>query len=140
MTHVNLPELIDYRRQHGAGSFRAMAQRATDAGEPISHVQISEYAKGPRPVPSEATRRALAAALGVSVPAVTRAAVLSVAPDMSEGVASEHAQAFVRRVEGRTEDDIQLLLGVLDATLRAMDGPRKSVERNADGPDVPDRS
>lgn len=112
-----------------------MAQRATDAGHPISHVQIGEYAKAPRPVPSEATRRALAAALGVSVAEVTRAAVQSVEPGLPEGWNGEYALAFLRLTEGRTDEEIRQTLGVVEATLRAMAASREA----ASEPPGPDR-
>lgn len=138
---MNLPELI---KHHARGrSLRAMAQQATDATDgryPISHVQLGEYAKSVRPVPSEATRHAIAAALGVSFEEVTAAAVRSVAPEVPAEMASQHALAFLRLTEGRTDDEIRQTLGVVEAALRAMAASRAAAERNADGTKSPDRS
>lgn len=135
---MDLPELI---KHHARGrSLRAMAQQATDAGRSISHVQLGEYAKTQRPVPSETTRRAIAAALGVSFEEVTVAALRSVAPDVPDVALSPHALAFLRLTEGRTEDEIRRTLGVVEATLHAMAASREAAESNAGGTKDPDTS
>jgi hypothetical protein len=132
---VNLPELI---KRHARGrSLRAMAQHAADATDgryTISHVQLGEYAKGVRPVPSEATRHAIAAALGVSFEEVTAAAMRSVAPEIDAGMASQHMLAFYRMTQDRTEDEIRRALAVVEVLLRpprqepAGEAPESSVE------------
>lgn len=137
---MDLPQLFASRKAW-AGSTRAMAARATEAGYPISHTQLGAYARGEVPaLPSERTRRAIAAALGVGFEEVTSAAMRSVAPDAHEGLSSQHAVAFLRLTEGRTDDEIRQTLGVVEATLRAMEASRAAVETNSAGTNVPDSS
>lgn len=135
---MDLPQLFASRKDF-AGSTRAMAARATAAGYPISHSQLGTYAAGRiNPVvPDEHTRRAIAAALGVTFEEVTMAAVRWVAPEALDGISTQHAIAFLRLTEGRTDEEIQQTLGVVEATLRAMEASRAAVEANADGPDAP---
>jgi len=137
---VDLRQLFASRKEW-AGSTRAMAARAEAAGYPISHVQLAAYARGDVvALPSEKTRRAIAEALKVSVDEVTAAAVESVAPDLPEGLSVQHALAFLRLTAGRTDDEIRQTLGVVEATLRAMEASRSTVEASGQGAEVPDRS
>lgn len=123
---MSLAELIEQRRPH-AGSLRTMARRAADAGHPISHVQIGEYARGAiTTVPSEETRHALAAALDVSFDEVTMAAfgpaasqILSAYPD---GLL--HASQFLHLTAGRSDTEIEQALGVVRAALAGFDAVR----------------
>lgn len=128
--HVDLAGLIDNRRRSGGGSLREMSRRAADAGTPISHVSLGDYANGKvTSMPSEATRRALAAALEVSYEEVTAAALESAAPELTRGANGEglqHAQAFLRLTSGRSAAEIEQLLGVVEAALAAMDASRKT--------------
>lgn len=130
MPPVDLARLIANRKAAGAGSLRAMEERAAARGTPISRTTLSDYANGRiRAYPSEDTRRALAHALDVSVEEVTAAAIETAAPELKEGRGTElqHAQAFLRLTEGRSDDEIEQLLGVVVAALRAMDArPRVS--------------
>src|SRR5690242_17865833 len=115
-----------------------MAQRAadiTDGRYTISHVQLGEYAKGVRPFPSEATRHAIAAALGVSFEEVTAAAVRSVAPEIPAGMTSQHMLAFYRMTEGRTDEEIRLGLGVVEAMMQAMAASRARQEPAGEAPE-----
>ena len=130
---MDLPQLFANRKaayesqKRGTGSTRAMAQRATDAGHRISHTQLGAYSRGEvDALPSEKTRYALAAALGVTFDEVTAAAVESVAPDQLDGLRSQYAQAFLRLTAGRTEEEIRQTLGVVEATLRAMAASRQA--------------
>lgn len=148
--HVDLAQLFARRKaelereRRGSGSTRAMAERAKAAGHDISHSALGAYARGAvAALPNEKKRAAIAAALGVNVHEVTLAAVESVAPDVLaalDGMQLQHAQAFASRVEGRTDAEIQLTLGVVDATLRAMAGSREAVETSGNGTEVPDGS
>lgn len=107
-----------------------MARRAADAGTPISHVSLSDYATGKvTSMPSETTRKALANALDVDVSEVTAAAIESAAPDRardSDDVTQQHAQAFLRLTAGRSAAEIDQLLGVVEATLSAMRAARRT--------------
>jgi transcriptional regulator with XRE-family HTH domain len=126
---VDLPELFASRKT-AAGSTRVMAERARAAGHPISHTQLGAYARGEvDAMPSEATRHAIAAALGVTFNEVTAAAWTSVAPTPPGGMVSQHAQAFLRLTEGRTDEEIRQTLGVVEATLRAMQASRQAAGR-----------
>lgn len=136
---VDLAELFKSRKAV-AGSTRDMAARAQAAGYQISHTQLGEYARGKVTFPSEQTREAIAAALMVDVVEVTLAAVESVAPGVLGAAQSEHAQAFVLKVKGRTDDEIRQTLGVVEATLRAMEASRSAVESSDNGPEVPNAS
>lgn len=142
---MDLPELI--KRYARGRSLRAMAQQAADASNgryTISHVQLGEYAKGNiRAIPSEATRHAIAAALfgepdGAAFDEVTAAAWRSAVPDAPEISVSQHALAFMRLTDGRTDDEIRQTLRVVEATLRAMEASRAAVESSDDGTNVPD--
>lgn len=121
-----------------------MAKRAADAGHPISHVQLGGYANGSiRAFPSEATRKAIAAALfgradGASLEEVTAAARQTAAPSVHVTV-SPHALAFLRLTEDRTEEEIRQTLGAVEAVLRAMDASRQAAlqELEADQQDTP---
>ena len=125
---VDLATLINNRLKQEGGSLRKMAQRAKDAGTPISHVSLGDYANGKvTSMPSEATRRALAAALEVSYDEVTAAALESAKLTRSaDGEGSQHAQAFLRLTAGRSAAEIEQLLGVVEAALAAMDASRKT--------------
>lgn len=136
---MNLAQLFSSRKAV-AGSTRDMAVRAQAAGYKISHTQLGEYARGKVTFPAEHTREAIAAALMVDVAEVTLAAVESVAPGVLGSVASQHAQAFLLKVKGRTDDEIRQTLGVVEATLRAMEASRSAVESSGGGPEVPDGS
>jgi len=106
-----------------------MAERAAAAGYRLSHTQFGAYARGEvRAVPDEDTRHALAAGLGVSFEEVTAAAWESVAPEPPPGLSAQHAIAFLRLTQGRTDAEIRQTLGVVEATLRAM-----AVSREAAG-------
>ena|SRR5690242_5853361 len=95
-----------------------MAERATAAGYPISHVQLGKYAReGADTMPSEKTRRAIAAALGVDPEEVKAAVWASIAPEQPDGVRAQHAQAFMRLTEGRTEEEIRKTLAVVEVVL-----------------------
>jgi transcriptional regulator with XRE-family HTH domain len=126
---VDLARLIANRKTAGAGSLRDMEQRAAEHDTPISRQTLSDYANGKvRAYPSESTRRALAHALGVGYEEVTAAALESAAPEMKEsgGAQLQHAQAFLRLTDGRTDDEIEQLLGVVVAAMRAMDAHRRA--------------
>ena len=135
MDHVDLPELIQHHRR--GRSLRAMAQQAADATDgrySISHVQLGEYAKGNiAAIPAEATRHAIAAALGVSFDEVSAAAWRSVVPDAPEIEVSQHALAFMRLTEGRTDEEVRQTLRVVEATLRAMEASRAAAGSSDDG-------
>lgn len=136
---MDLARLIANRRAagpppEGAGSLRDMEQRAAARGTPISRQSLSDYATGKvRTYPSEATRRALANALDVGVEEVTAAALETAAPELREGRGAQlqHAQAFLRLTEGRSDDEIEQLLGVVVAAIRAMDARER---RGGNGP------
>jgi len=114
-----------------------MSERAAAAGRKISHSQLGAYAAGRvKALPDEDTRHAIAAALEVSFEEVTAAALRSVAPDAPDGLAS-HAIAFLRLTEGRTDAEIRQTLAVVEATLRAMEASRASVETSAGGTNGP---
>lgn len=139
---MDLPQLFASRKAW-AGSTRAMAARAEAAGYPISHAQLGFYARPGQtwPFPSERTRRGIAAALfgepeGRSFDEVTAAAMRSVAPEALAGFSSQHAIAFLRLTEGRTDEEIRQTLGVVEATLRAMAASREAVESNSAGEDT----
>lgn len=131
---MDLARLIANRRAagpppEGAGSLRDMEQRAAEHGTPISRQSLSDYATGKvRAYPPERTRRALAHALDVSYEEVTAAALESAAPEIKEtgGAQLQHAQAFLRLTDGRTDDEIEQLLGVVVAAMRAMDAHRRA--------------
>lgn len=123
---MDLPQLFASRKQE-AGSTRAMSERAQAAGHRISHTQLGAYARGEvTTAPNEPTRRAIAAALGVSVKEVTAAARASWAPDGADP--DGRAYAWLRLTEGRTEEEIRHLLGVAEAAARGMDAARRSGE------------
>lgn len=125
---MDLAGLINNRLKQEGGSLRKMAQRAKDAGTPISHVSLGDYANGKvTSMPSDATRRALANALNVTVAEVTAAALESAAPELAranEGALLQHAQAFLRLTAGRSDAEIEQLLGVVEAALAAIDASR----------------
>lgn len=128
MAPVDLAGLIDNRRRAGAGSLREMSRRAADAGTPISHVSLGDYAnRKVTSMPSETTRRALAAALEVTVAEVTAAALESMAPELAREGELQHAQAFLRLTAGRSAAEIEQLLGVVEAALAAIDASRDTV-------------
>jgi hypothetical protein len=109
-----------------------MARRATDAGTPISHVSLGSYAAGKtRSMPGAPTRRALANALGVTLAEVTAAALESAAPELTElggRERTQHAEAFLRLTAGRTDAEIDQLLGVVEAALSAIDVGREPIQ------------
>jgi hypothetical protein len=104
-----------------------MSRRATEAGTPISHVSLGDYAnRKVTSMPSQATRRALAAALEVSYDEVTAAALESAAPELAREGELQHAQAFLRLTAGRSAAEIEQLLGVVEAALAAIDASRRT--------------
>lgn len=126
---VDLARLIANRKSAGAGSLRDMEQRAAARGTPISRQSLSDYAnRRVSAYPSEATRRALANALEVDVEEVTAAALETAAPELKEGRGTklQHAQAFLRLTEGCSDDEIEQLLGVVVAAMRAIDAHRRT--------------
>ena len=133
---MNLAQLFASRKAV-AGSTRDMAARAQAKGHQISHTQLGEYARGKATFPSGQTREAIAAALMVDVAEVNLAAVETAAPGVLGTAQSRYAQAFVLKVEGRSEEEIRQTLGVVDAFVRALDASRSAVEPNGDGPEVP---
>lgn len=118
-------DLFARQKNRGLGSLRTMADRAADRGHPISFVQLGEYASGKlRSFPNEDTRRAIAAALDVSLEEVAAAAVVTAAPELANGEALlqlQDAQAFLRLTSGRSRAEVTQLLGVVEAALRAID-------------------
>lgn len=136
---MNLAQLFASRKAV-AGSTRDMAARAQAAGYQISHTQLGEYARGKVTFPAEQTRKAIAEALMVDVTEVTLAAVETVAPGALGNIQSEHAQAFVMQVQGRTDEEIRQALGVVGAFVRALESSRSTVESSGNGPEVPDGS
>jgi hypothetical protein len=122
-----------------------MAARVADAAaaDPtvrrLSHTQLGAYAAGRvKTVPDEQTQRAIAAALGVDVEEVAAAAWPAGAAKRPDGVTSQHALAFVRLTEGRTDEEMRRTLGVVEAMMHAMDASREAVESNFadEGPGV----
>lgn len=131
---MNLSELIENSRARNGGSMRAMAQQATDAGHPISHVQLGDYHKGRvRSFPSLETRRAIAAACDVSVEAVNAAAMETAAPQLREAFPHGfgRATAFLHLTEGRSDAEVEQLLGVVRAALQGFDLVRSSAAENS---------
>ncbi|HEX2551170.1 MAG TPA: hypothetical protein VHK64_06215 [Nocardioidaceae bacterium] len=100
-----------------------MAERAAAAGYKISHTQLGAYAAGRvKAVPDERTRKAIAAALfgnaeKPAVDEVTAAALQSVTPGTADGAQAQHALAFMRLTEGRTEEEIRKTLAVVEVVL-----------------------
>lgn len=95
-----------------------MAARAEGAGYPLSHSQFGAYAAGRvKAIPDEPTRRAIAAALGVSFEEVTAAARESLGLDVSDAVQSQYVQAFVRNIEGRPDEEIRRALAVVEVLM-----------------------
>lgn len=123
---VNLAELIASRKQAGAGTLRDMERRAAERGTPISRSALGDYANGRQTnLPSEETRQAIAAALDVTPNEVTAAALETAAPDIACSSRSlQHAEAWLRLTNGRSEDEVAHLLGVVTAALTAMDAVR----------------
>lgn len=121
---MNLSELIERNRERNGGSIRAMAQQATDAGHPISHVQLGVYHKGQaRTFPSADTRRAIAAACDVSIEAVNAAAMETAAPQLRDAFPNGfgRATAFLHLTEGRSDAEVEQLLGVVRAAIAGFD-------------------
>lgn len=122
---MDLSRLIERRRRDGAGSLRDMAARARDAGHPISHSSLGDYqTKRTTPDPrNEAQMTRLAAALGISVDEVRAAAWESVGhPTPLDGRRTQQVEAFLRLTDGRSEQEIEQLLGVVSAFVKALDG------------------
>lgn len=136
MVNVNLSELITTRQaelgalEHPQGkalTFRDLERRATERGHKISFSSLAAYARGERTsFPEPSTREAIAAALGVPVDVVTQSAVESAAPQVLDdnGRVADHAMAWLVLTEGRTEQEIQHLLGVARQVLRGLDEVR----------------
>lgn len=128
MRGVDLSRLIARRRSDGddsAGSLRDMEARAQEAGHRISRSTLGEYSTGERiPDPrNETLLAALAAALDVTVDEVRAAALESVGqPAQLEEHRSQQVEAFLRLTDGRTEREIEQLLGVVSAFVKGLDG------------------
>lgn len=134
MTNVRLDELItDHLRRTGE-SYRDLERRSKDAGKPISRSRLNTFGNRPTltALPAEETRSAIAAALDVSVDVVTAAALESAGIEdlVGDSRSLQHAEAWLRLTEGRSEVEIQHLLGVVSAALRAME----AVERDSGAP------
>lgn len=126
MGAMNLAQLIEHRKPQ-AGSLRDMAERATRAGHPISHPSISAYAtEKVREVPSESTRKALAAALDVPIEVVTAAAFETAAPGLRDSWPEGfgRAQLFIHKTEGRSDAEVAEVLRVVEAALAMLDASR----------------
>lgn len=133
---MNLSELITKRLaelgalEHPQGKplgFRDLERRANERGHKISFSTLAAYARGDRAaLPPPSTREAIAAALGVPVDVVMRAAIESAAPQVldDDGRVADHAMAWLVLTEGRTEQEIQHLLGVARQVLRGLDEVR----------------
>lgn len=129
MAHVRLDELItDHLRRQGE-SYRDLERRSKDAGHPISRSRLNTFGNQHvlGALPAEDTRTAIAAALGVSVDTVTAAALESAGIDelVGDGRSLQHAEAWLRLTAGRSEIEIQHLLGVVSAALKAMEAVQR---------------
>lgn len=122
---VRLAELISSHLRTSGEGYRDLERRAKEAGHPISRSRLNTFVTTDeiKAIPSEQTRSAIAAALDVSVEVVTAASLESAGIDdlAADGRSLQHAEAFLRLTEGRTEEEVQHLLGVVTATLRAME-------------------
>jgi transcriptional regulator with XRE-family HTH domain len=98
-----------------------MAHRAAAAGTPISRTTLGDYANGKQTsVPDEDVRRALAAALDVSFEVLTAAALETVAPTLAgDGRTAYRAEAWLKLTAGRSDQQVEHLLAVVEAVLRA---------------------
>jgi hypothetical protein len=126
MRGVNLAQLIESRKKAGAGSLRDMERRAADAGTPISRTSLGDYANGKQTAfPNEDARRAIAAAIDSSYEVVTAAALESAAPQVAgDGRTLQRAEAWLKLTEGRSDEEVQHLLGVVAAALKGWDSTR----------------
>lgn len=127
MRGVNLAQLIESRKQAGAGSLRDMERRAAAAGRPISRTSIGDYANGKQTAfPNEEIRHALAAAIDSSFEVVTKAALQSAAPDADiDGRNLQRAEAWLKLTEGRSDEEVRHLLSVVRAAVEGFDAMRQ---------------
>lgn len=136
---VTLAKLIqDRQRELGGVSLRELARRAADQGYEISVSSLSVYKSGKRTaLPEEATRKAMAAALGVSVEAVNAAAVESAVPALSSGDSAnrgaEHALAWTILTESRTDEEVAHLLSVVRTVLQGLDAQKAAARNSGSG-------
>lgn len=133
---VTLSELITKRMaelgalehpQRKPLTFRDLERRARERGHKISFSSLAAYARGERTaLPPPETRAAIAAAIGVPEDVVTQAAIATAAPQVldDKGRVAEHAMAWLVLTEGRTDEEIQHLLGVAREVLRGLDAVR----------------
>lgn len=127
---MDLAQLIKERQQALGLPLRDLEQRAADHGHPISMSSLSKYASGKRTAfPEEATRRGIAAALDVAFDIVTRAAILTAAPDLDDGADGrtvERATAWLLLTERRTDSEVRHLLAIVRAAIEGFDAMRSS--------------
>lgn len=126
---MDLARLIKAQQAAGAGTLRDMERRAAADGTPISRTQLNDYANGvTRAYPSVDRRQAIANAIDVTLEEVTAAALVTAAPELEDSphVQVQQAHAFVRLTAGRSPEEVEQLLGVVAAALKAMDAHRRS--------------
>jgi transcriptional regulator with XRE-family HTH domain len=125
---VNLAQLFEHRRRNGAGSLRDMEQRAASRGTPISKTTLGEYASGKKAhhLPTPEIRIALANALDVDVDQVMASIAVTAAPELldDKGRVAPHSVAWLLMTEGRSEDEINHVLAVVEQVLKSMDAVR----------------
>lgn len=118
MSRVTLGELILSTKDKTGDSYRRMAERAKEAGHPITFSRIAQLATKPlTAVPERSTLLALSVALGVPVEDVALAAVesllLEMGVDLSVDVLNNsRARAFVTLTEGMSDTTVSHLLRV----------------------------
>lgn len=131
---MNLVQLFEHRRRNGAGSLRVMEQRAAERGTPISKTALGEYASGKKAhhLPSPEIRLALANALDVDVEQVMAAIAVTAAPELldDEGRVAPESVAWLMMTAGRSKEEIEHVLAVVEQVLKGMDAVR---DRQADG-------
>ena len=113
-----------------------MAERAKQAGRPISRSMISAYSRGEVATPPGEQRiLALAAALGCTYGEVAAAVVETFGLESSpspERRTSQRAEAWVRLTAHRTEAEVEELLLIVEQVLRMRDMERPNVVNSLD--------
>jgi transcriptional regulator with XRE-family HTH domain len=119
---MRLQDLIRTRKQELRLTWAQLAQRAEDAGHPISNSMLHHWAGNAWPnIPPTEALRALAAALGVDVDVILEAAAASLDLRMKEVQVDPNARALIALVQERTPAQVAALERILRTVVEEMD-------------------
>ena len=117
--------LIASELRKPGNSLRVMEERARAAGHRMSRTQLNAYARGEvKKRPERAAVEALAAALGCPFPQVATAVDQAFdlgGPTPPERRRSQHAEAWLRLTDSRSNEEVEELLLIVEQVLRMRD-------------------